>query len=229
MWPYEKDGSTNLGSCKTGENYYCLNYNDPTNDCCWLNALLGDDKTKWQDNGLAYFRAMSRAMASTCEGEVFVMVDNKKMVLKQYAWAAAKGTPSIWLYDELPVLRDRYNRGIINKLTLIRVGDERRFDRTDYVLGKGREPTDGEDGDLGAPDADPNARMARSISEEDQRREDEITAMAARIAHALKKREAELILTGEMDKARNAEFNLRKRGVCPSGADQEVPGMDYFG
>ncbi|EMD94591.1 hypothetical protein COCC4DRAFT_45103 [Bipolaris maydis ATCC 48331] len=221
LWPNEKGDVRD--SCETGQNYYCLDYSNPR--CCWLNGLLGE-KSQWKDNGMKYFKAMSRAMAMTCTGEVFVMLDNKKMLKKQYTHAL--DTPSIWLYDELPELQKRYNQGVVTKLTVIRVGDMRRFDRTGYAFRNEPEPSDASEGDAGAPPSDENTRFVRSVSEDDKD-EKEVAAMAIRIAEALKKKQAELILTGGMEQAKSEWYNLQKRGVCPSGADQETPGMDWFG
>jgi hypothetical protein len=159
LWPNEQGDVRD--SCETGQNYYCLNYFEPK--CCWLNGILGE-KTKWKENGMKYFKAMSRAMARTCQGEVFVMLDNKKMLLKQYAHA--KDTPSIWLYDELPELQNLYNQGIVTKLTVIRVGDWRRFDRTGYAFRNEEEPKDVDEDDANAPPADINSRRARSVPED---------------------------------------------------------------
>ncbi|CAN9245468.1 hypothetical protein CUC08_Gglean010103 [Alternaria sp. MG1] len=221
LWPNEQGDVRD--SCETGQNYYCLNYFEPK--CCWLNGILGE-KTKWKENGMKYFKAMSRAMARTCQGEVFVMLDNKKMLLKQYAHA--KDTPSIWLYDELPELQNLYNQGIVTKLTVIRVGDWRRFDRTGYAFRNEEEPKDVDEDDANAPPADINSRRVRSVPE-DYKDDQEITAMAIKMAKALAKKEAELILTGEMEKAKSEMYNLQKRGLCTSAADQEPPGMDWFG
>ncbi|CAN9277273.1 unnamed protein product [Alternaria sp. RS040] len=221
LWPNEQ--GTERDSCETGNNYYCLDYSNPR--CCWLNGLLGE-KTQWNDNGMKYFKAMSRAMAKTCSGEVFVMLDNKKMLLKQYAHAS--DTPSIWLYDELPELKNLYNQGVVTKLTVIRVGDLKRFGRTGYAFRNEPEPSDASEGDAGAPPSDENSRRVRLLPG-DYESEEEITAMAITIAEALKRKEAELILTGGMEKAKSEMYNLQKRGVCTSAADQETPGMDWFG
>ncbi|KAH7066517.1 hypothetical protein FB567DRAFT_585610 [Paraphoma chrysanthemicola] len=222
LWPNDKGSERD--SCETGQNYYCLDYFNPR--CCWLNPLLGKDPKKYKDNGMAYFKAMSRAMAMTCSDEVYVMVDNKKMLLKQYEWA--KGTPSIWLNDELPELQKRYNQGLIKKLTVVRYGDYREFDRTGYVFRNEPEPSDASENDAGAPDADPNAKHRREVEDVDEN-EEEIAAMAVRIAKAIKAKEAELLLTGQLEKVKSEAYNLQKRGICPSGADEETPGMDYFG
>jgi hypothetical protein len=175
---------------------------------------------------MKYFKAMSRAMAMTCSGEVFVMLDNKKMLKKQYAHAL--DTPSIWLYDELPELQKRYNQRIVTKLTVVRAGDMRRFDRTGYAFRNEPEPSDASEDDAGAPDSDENMRRVRSVPEDDED-EKEVAAMAIKIAEALKQKQAELILTGGMEKAKSEWYNLQKRGVCTSAADQETPGMDWFG
>jgi hypothetical protein len=201
-----------------------LDYANPK--CCWLNGILGDNEAQWPINGMAYFKAMSRAMAMTCSGEVFVMLDNKKMLRRQYSWAAA--TPSIWLRDELPELQKRYNSGQISQLTVIRVADMRRFDRTGHAFRGEAEPSDASENDAGAEPAEPGSIAGRS-EPEDTESEEQIAAMAVRIAKAIKEKEAELILTGQMQKAKSEHYNLRIRGICPSGADQETPGMDYFG
>jgi hypothetical protein len=72
-----------IESCETGQNFYCLDYSNPK--CCWLNRILGDNKAKWPTNGMTYFKGMSRAIAMTCSGEVFVMLDNKKLLRRQYS------------------------------------------------------------------------------------------------------------------------------------------------
>ena len=175
---------------------------------------------------MKYFKAMSRAMAKTCTGEVFVMLDNKKMLLKQYVHA--RDTPSIWLYDELPELKNLYNQGIVTKLTVIRAGDQRRFDRTGYAFRNEPEPSDASEDDAGAPPSDENMRLVRSVPENDGD-ETEVAATAIRIAEALKKKQAELILTGGMEMAKSEMYNLQKRGICSTVDDQENPGMDWFG
>lgn len=147
------------------------------------------------------------------------------MLLKQYKWAA--GTPSIWLRDELVELRQRYNSGHVTGISVIRYGDFRTFDRTGYVFRREAEPADEQENDVGAPDADKDAISERSVPviEED---EQFIEGMAVKIAKALKEKQAEVRALGE-EKVKADLLHLRKRGICPSAADQEPPGMDFFG
>jgi hypothetical protein len=74
---------------------------------------------------MLYFQQMSRAMALTCTGEVFILMDNYKTGFVQSGpW------PSIWLTHELPVLRALFRQGIVTKLTAIQLSDQARIDRT---------------------------------------------------------------------------------------------------
>ncbi|KAH7392281.1 hypothetical protein DE146DRAFT_758008 [Phaeosphaeria sp. MPI-PUGE-AT-0046c] len=128
LWPYNQ-GS---GSCEVKQNYYCLNpWTGP--DCCWLNPLLQGPNVHTQDDridaAMIYFQQMSKAMAMTCTGEVFVMIDNPDDIVRQQPGVQ----PSIWLTHELPTLQDLFRMGDIFKLTAITFATKKMSDIT-YVL-----------------------------------------------------------------------------------------------
>jgi hypothetical protein len=129
LWPYNKD------SCEANENYYCL---DPWTGphCCWLNPLIQGPNVVSQDDRIGaagkYFQQMSKAMAMTCTGEVFVMIDNPDDIVKQQPGVP----PSIWLTHELPTLQDLFRMGEVFKLTAITFETKKTKDITDVLRNR---------------------------------------------------------------------------------------------
>lgn len=84
---------------------------------------------------ILYFQQMSRAMALTCEKDVYIMLDDPSLIVDQQEGE----NDSIWLTHELPVLRGLFRQGIVEKLYV--VGPEHGADPktgkdvTDSVLG----------------------------------------------------------------------------------------------
>jgi hypothetical protein len=79
-----------------------------------------------------YFRQMSKAMAMTCQGEVFVMIDNPDDIVKQQPGVQ----PSIWLTHELPTLQDLFRLGDVFKLTAILFETKKTKDITDVLRNR---------------------------------------------------------------------------------------------
>ena len=184
LWPSE--------GCDTDENYYCLNPREP--GCCWLNPLMpGQTQDERIRQSMLYFQQMSRAMALTCTGEVFILIDNPTDVPVQQP----DPYPSIWLSHELPALQGLYETGVVTKLTAIRFSDKQRFDRT----------------------IDLQRRVPRGIDWDEP------------IAKAVKAKKLELLRSGfynNMTEENIAKLQ-RRDGPCGSAADQEAPGLSYFG
>lgn len=67
---------------------------------------------------------MSSAMAATCRGDVYVMIDKDGTTKDDWAnrlFTQSPGAPqpSIWLNDELPMLRELNANGLLGKLLAI--------------------------------------------------------------------------------------------------------------
>lgn len=99
---------------------------------------MGTGDTKSQhDNRLKYFASMSSAMASVCRGEVYIMTDDPNNV--PVTQLPGKD-PSIWINDELPVLRQSYSMGIVTKFWAVDLFGIRKVDQTG-VLQTGSKKT----------------------------------------------------------------------------------------
>ena len=146
---------------------------------------------------MLYFQQMSRAMALTCVGEVFILIDDPEMIPKQQPheeWT------SIWLSHEKPVLEGLYAEGTVTKLTAVKVSDKSYVDVTKFLKTN-------------------NGNAPRTIDWNEP------------IARAVRKKKAELMNSGFYNNTMSAdEFSKlqRRAGAC-GAADQEAPGMDYFG
>jgi hypothetical protein len=209
MWPSNRRydpaaENEEVGSCFAESNYYCLNYRTPK--CCWLNPILGNFKSRWQQNGLAYFKAMSRAMAQTCGETIYIMIDDITMVKEQYAWALVGGTPSIWLYDELVELQKLFDNGTLKKAIAIRFGYFSQHDVTERLFGRS---------------------SPGKLKERSPERVRELKASAAmQKAHAARK--AKNIMSGEYDR----DLALMKRDdnfFCTDSFKEQDPDLDYYG
>lgn len=133
MWPYNKEACTE-------ENYYCL-----YEQCCWLHPILGTGTPEEQQaNRLTYFIAMSEAIANTCRGDVFLMTDDVNRVpTSQYPYPIGDqvlfnydgkpANPSIWLRDELPMLRSLKEHGKLNDFYAISVDGSTRIQHTNVL------------------------------------------------------------------------------------------------
>ncbi|KAF2733511.1 hypothetical protein EJ04DRAFT_513154 [Polyplosphaeria fusca] len=120
LWPNE--------GCDTDENYYCLNPRKP--ECCWLNPLMpGATPAERIPQAMLYFQQMSRAMALTCTGEVFTLLDNPDDI----GVALPNPYESIWLTHELPALQGLFKIGIVTKLTAIRLSNKQHVDKTSLL------------------------------------------------------------------------------------------------
>jgi hypothetical protein len=167
MWPQDRDKSCYMDGPAQGFDYYCLDAWNP--QCCWLNSIFRSAKedTKEAREPLTrpYFQQMSEAMASTCSGDVYTYCDDTEALLKQ-----PMGQPeSIWLTHELPMLRQRRKRNLINDLwaipTLYTVGNKviPQYDRSHWVRRTGI--LDG----LNARDIEVDELLARRFKEEKER------------------------------------------------------------
>ncbi|PVH93334.1 hypothetical protein DM02DRAFT_696279, partial [Periconia macrospinosa] len=119
LWPNE--------GCDTNENYYCLRAREP--QCCWLNPLMPSQNVDERiAQTMLYFQQMSRAMALTCRGEVFVLIDDPVTLMKQ---VPTEKWQSIWLTHEAPVLQGLLKEGTVTKLTAIKVDGKAKVDKTE--------------------------------------------------------------------------------------------------
>jgi hypothetical protein len=130
IWEWDKNSCRNT-------NYYCL-----FDKCCWLFPLKGEGSEDDQKfRVLQYFQAMSKALANTCRGKVYIMTDSLKSVptspypqpvgdQEVLDWQGKPANPSIWLTHELPMLRELYKFGTINSFTTISPSGGNGYDLT---------------------------------------------------------------------------------------------------
>jgi hypothetical protein len=164
----------------------------------------GTNQEVWKNNGMVYFKAMSRAFASSCKGTVWVMTDSPSAVMKQIPEYAS--TPSIWLEDEVPELKELYKAGIITDVRAIVYGRNMfsppSRDVTDLVFG---------------------SRTAKRTPEEDRKMAEAIVRQKQVAAE-----KAIAIMAGEWNE--RAENGTDKRALfCTDSYLQENPDADYFG
>ncbi|OAL43396.1 hypothetical protein IQ07DRAFT_593172 [Pyrenochaeta sp. DS3sAY3a] len=205
LWPSESEiiDGRNVANCFFEQNYYCLDYATPK--CCWLNGILGPNDLHWQDNGMAYFRAMSRAMAMSCRGTIYILTDNPYDVMKPLPEYAT--TPSIWIYDEVDEMRALYAQGSITDVKAIIYTpfmiNPSVMDVTDIVFGNGR-------------------KVKRSVDDD----------LQMKIALSMQKKfaaqTAEMIMSGEIEMP-TLDGIQKRTPWCTNSYLQENPYLDYFG
>jgi hypothetical protein len=153
---------------------------------------------------MTYFKAMSRAFASSCKGTVWILTGNPANVMKQLPEYAS--TPSIWIEDEVDEMKALYASGVITKVIAIRFNQlmlgMTTSDVTGLVFGN---------------------RNARRTPEEEQKM---VETIARQKRDAAEK--AKAIMAGEVDIHASNESDKRDL-FCTESYKQEDPSLDYFG
>lgn len=213
MWPYNKQ------TCGE-ENYYCL-----YEKCCWLSPLLQQGTPSEQQNRrLQYFGYMSAAFAATCRDRILIMSDD--LVNVPYdrrpkplghqetglGWQGRPVDPSIWLNDELPMLRELFRMGRISEGVWTLSPSGALGQKVNYILE--REFTSNTKREEEVQPYEPSYNITELIEQADQ---------ARREWSALPEHERAQII------GRDEQDRINKRSTCGEALSYQPWNEDWFG
>jgi hypothetical protein len=131
------------------------------------------------------------------------MIDDVKMVKKQYDWAAKLQTPSIWIDDELVELKKLYDNGRLKKAIAIQYSDKSEHDVTEELF------------------------ISASLKERSLREKRELRVNAIMLKERMAMK-AELVMSGEHDRLM-AESLEKRNLLCSEAWREQGFREDWFG